>query len=116
MWWGKVNRAIDRERFGLLQKSTLQSLTKKDLFVQDCFVGADPTYRLCVRVITERAWHSLFARTMFLPVPAGHRSDEHSPQFTVIDVPSMEADPHIHGTTSNVFIVVDFSKSHFSVL
>ena len=110
VWWGKVNRAIDRERFGLLQKSTLQSLTKKDLFVQDCFVGADPTYRLCVRVITERAWHSLFARTMFLPVPAGHRSDEHSPQFTVIDVPSMEADPHIHGTTSNVFIVVDFSQ------
>ena len=110
VWWGKVNRSIDRERFNLLQKATLQTLVERDLFVQDCFVGADPAYRLSVRVITERAWHSLFARTMFLPVPAGERADKDGPEFTVIDVPSMEADPSVHGTTSEVFIVLDFSQ------
>jgi len=110
VWWGKVNRAIDRKRFDLLHKATLQALIGRDLFVQDCFVGTDPAYRLSVRVITERAWHSLFARTMFLPLPAGERVDENGPEFTVIDVPSMEADPSVHGTTSGVFIVLDFSQ------
>ena len=39
----------------------------KELFVQDCYAGADPAYRLPIRVITEKAWHSLFARHMFIP-------------------------------------------------
>ncbi len=38
----------------------------RELFVQDTFVGADPKYRLAIRVVSELAWHSLFARTMFI--------------------------------------------------
>ena len=110
VWWGSVNRPIESERFRALQQSTLASLDGKELFVQDCFAGADPEYRLPVRIITERAWHSLFARTMFLPSPAGTEPGGHAPEFTVIDVPSMEADPAVHGTNSGVFIVMDFSQ------
>ena len=108
--WGQVNRSIDRKRFDLLHKATLQALVGRDLFVQDCFVGADPAYRLSVRVITERAWHSLFARTMFRPRLTGERAEENGRDFTVIDVPSMKADPSVHGTTSDVFIILDFSQ------
>ena len=78
----------------------LASLEGKDLFVQDCHVGADPEFRLPIRVITERAWHSLFARTMFLAGPAGVTAPEHRPEFTVINSPSMQADPAVHGTSS----------------
>ncbi len=110
VWWGTVNRPIEAERFRLLQNAMVASLEGKELFVQDCFAGADPAYRLPVRLITERAWHSLFTRTMFLPLPAGTEPGEHVPEFTVIDVPSLEADPAVHGTSSGVFIVVDFSR------
>ena len=110
VWWGTVNRPIEAEQFRPLQKAALASLEGKELFVQDCFAGADPAYRLPVRVITERAWHSLFARIMFLPSPAGTEPGEHVPEFTVIDVPSFDADPAVHGTNSGVFIVVDFSQ------
>ena len=65
--WGSVNRSVTAEQFEAVSNAMFAALGDTDLFVQDCFVGADPNYRLAVRIITERAWHSLFARTMFLP-------------------------------------------------
>ena len=72
--WGKVNRAIDEASFNALLARMQAYAAGKDLFVQDCYAGADPGYRLPIRVITERAWHSLFARHMFIvafPSPSG---------------------------------------------
>lgn len=64
--WGKVNQPLDPAKFDGLYKRLLAYLHGKDLFVQDCFAGASPEHRLPVRVITENAWHSLFARNMFI--------------------------------------------------
>ena len=110
VWWGKVNRSIEPEQFKVIRDRMLSSLKGKELFVQDCVAGADPDYSLRVRVITERAWHSLFARTMFLESPAAAEPARQEPEFTVIDIPSVEADPEIHGTNSPVFILADFSE------
>ena len=66
IWWGNVNRPLEPRRFDRLHARVLAHLQGKELFVQDCFVGADPAYRRPIRVITETAWHSLFARTMNL--------------------------------------------------
>jgi phosphoenolpyruvate carboxykinase (ATP) len=69
--WGKVNRPFDPVRFDALYKRMLAYLHGKDLFVQDCFAGASPDHRLPVRVITEKAWHSLFARNLFVRATPG---------------------------------------------
>ena len=110
VWWGNVNRSIEEAQFDDLRHRMLASLDGKELFVQDCFAGADPEYRLPIRIVTERAWHSLFARTLFLPSPPGARDPGHQPQFTVINSPSMQADPEVHGTHSGVFIVLNFAE------
>ncbi len=65
VWWGTHNRPITPEKFTLLYHRLQAYLQGKDVFVQDCHAGADPVYRLPIRVITEQAWHSLFARNMF---------------------------------------------------
>ena len=110
VWWGKVNRPLQAARFDALYHETIQALDGATLYVQDCFAGADPDYRLPVRIVTERAWHSLFARTMFLEQPAGTPPGNHEPEFTVIDIPSMTADPVRHGTNSPVFILLNFAR------
>ncbi|MXZ73145.1 MAG: phosphoenolpyruvate carboxykinase (ATP) [Acidobacteria bacterium] len=110
VWWGKVNRPIDGAVFDALYEETMASLDGRTLYVQDCFAGADPDYRLPIRIVTERAWHSLFARTMFLEQPAGTPPGGHEPQFTVIDIPSMTADPARHGTNSGTFILLNFAR------
>src|SRR5713101_1515918 len=66
IWWGKVNRPIDAGKFAALYQRMISQLHGKDLFVQDCFAGADPHYRLPVRIVTETAWHNLFARNLFI--------------------------------------------------
>src|SRR3989441_5088776 len=106
--WGKVNRAMEPAHFDVLHRELLGSLSGKELFVQDCYAGADPKYRLPVRIVTELAWHSLFVRHLLIADPG--TGPAHVPEFTVIDSPSFKADPKRHGTNSEVVIALNFEK------
>jgi phosphoenolpyruvate carboxykinase (ATP) len=106
--WGKVNRPMEPSHFDALHRDMLASLTGTELFVQDVYAGADPAYRLPVRIITEFAWHSLFCRHMFIDDPQA--AEAAAPQFTIVDTPSFKADPARHGTNSDVVIAVHFAK------
>jgi len=108
--WGDVNRPIAADKFEAVHQAVIEHLRGKDLFVQDCYAGADPAYRLPIRVVTERAWHGLFARHMFITEPDRAKLDGHRPELTVINAASCHADPTAHGTNSDVFILLDFSK------
>ena len=110
VWWSKVNRAIDPAQFDAVHQRMLNYCEGKELFVQDCYAGADPAYRLPVRIITEQAWHSLFAKHMFIDVPGAGGGPVHTPEFTVIDMPGLTADPKVHGTNSEVFVLLNFAK------
>jgi phosphoenolpyruvate carboxykinase (ATP) len=107
--WGKINQPFDSSRFDALYKRLVSYLQGKDLFVQDCFAGARPEHRLPIRVITEKAWHSLFARNMFIQATP-EELIKHKPAFTVIDIPSFHAVPSMDGTNSEAFIIVNFDK------
>ena len=66
IWWGKENIPFDKKQFDSLYARLLAYLQGRELFVQDCFAGADSRYQIPIRVITETAWHSLFSRNMFI--------------------------------------------------
>jgi phosphoenolpyruvate carboxykinase (ATP) len=106
--WGTVNRPMEPAHFDALHQDLVGSLSGKDLFVLDCFAGADPAYRLPVRIINEFAWHNLFCRNLFIDDPAA--ADAAAPQFTIIDSPSFKADPKRHGSNSDVMIALNFAK------
>lgn len=109
VWWGESNQPMPPERFEALYHRLLAYLQGKDIFVQDLFAGADPKYRMPIRVITERAWHNLFARNLFIqPTPEELQGFE--PRFTVIQVPGFTAVPEVDGTRSGVFVVLNFTR------
>ena len=110
VWWGKVNRPLERSQFNAVRDRLLAHIRERDLFVFDGYAGADPAYRLPVRVITELAWHSLFARNMFRREPDGAALEAFEPRFTVISAPSCLADPETHGTYSGTFILIDLEQ------
>src|SRR5690606_37153135 len=83
IWWGEYNRPIDPETFNELYNRIQGYLQDRDVFVQDCFVGADLDYRMPIRVISEYAWHSLFARNMFILPRNREEYRQHVPDFTV---------------------------------
>lgn len=107
--WGEVNVAMDEGAFDRLHAKMQVHLQTRELFVQDLTAGADPDYRLAVRVVSESAWHALFARNMFLR-PALDALADFAPDFTVLHAPSLQADPATDGTQSEVFVVVNFAR------
>ncbi len=109
IWWGNVNQAFDPTTFERLYSRVLAYVQGKDLFVQDLYVGADAAYRVPIRVVTELAWQSLFARNMFIR-PDRNELSGHVPQFTVLDVSLFQADPELDGTRSEAFVVVSFDR------
>src|SRR5919106_2531034 len=108
VFWGDVNKDYPQDKFNALKERMMAHANGRDLFVQDTFVGADPNYRLPIRVINELAWHSLFARTMF--ISNIKETEPHQPEFTIINFPSFQADPQRDGTRSPTFILMDFSQ------
>jgi phosphoenolpyruvate carboxykinase (ATP) len=109
IWWFPGNQPIDPEKFdGLLQKM-IDYIAENNVYVQDVFACADPAFRLKVRVVSQLAWHSLFAHNLFIrPAPEEKRRFE--PDFTVISLPGVKADPPRDGTRSETFILVNLGR------
>jgi phosphoenolpyruvate carboxykinase (ATP) len=107
--WGEVNRPISSAQFAQLRDRMIASMHDRDLYVLDCAAAADPAYRLRLRIVTERAWHQLFARNLFLRLTPDEL-ERHIPEFTVIDLPTFKANPATDGTRSETFIIISFAE------
>ncbi|GAB4505130.1 MAG: phosphoenolpyruvate carboxykinase (ATP) [Anaerolineales bacterium] len=110
VWWGQYNRPMSAEKFDELYARLLGYLQGRDLFVQDVYAGADEHYRLPVRVVTEMAWHSMFARNMFLLPQSLEEYKRFVPDFTLLAVPGFKAAPSVDNTNSETFIALSFEK------
>jgi len=110
VWWGQYNRPFTAENFSALLCRVQGYLQGRDVFVQDCYAGADPDYRLPIRIITEKAWHSLFARIMFQRIRNQDQLKKHVPEFTVIAVPGFQSSPIIDSTRTETCIIINFRE------
>jgi phosphoenolpyruvate carboxykinase (ATP) len=110
VWWGSVNRAIEEEKFMNLTYRLQAYLQNKDVFIQDCYAGAAPDHRIPIRIITERAWHNLFARNLFIQMNTMDEMLTHEPEFTIVNVPRFHAVPELDGTNSEAFILLHLGR------
>lgn len=110
IWWGQYNRPYSPELFDLLFSRVQGFLQGRDVFVQDCYAGADRNYQLPIRIITEHAWHSLFSRNMFILPNSREDYLRHFPEFTLIAVPSFKAFPQIDNTSKDTIIALNFDQ------
>ena len=110
IWWGEYNRPYSTDKFNELVNRVQGFLQGQDVFIQDCYAGADPDYQLPVRIITELAWHSMFSRNMFILPETNEDYRRHVPEFTVIAIPSFQAFPQIDNTNSKTVIALNFDQ------
>ena len=110
VWWDG-NRKLSKEHFDTLYQDILAHCKGRTLFAQDLYGGADPTYRIKVRVFTELAWHSLFIRTLLIR-PDRSELSGFVPELTIIDIPSFTPDAKRHGGRegSDTMVAIDFSR------
>jgi len=111
VWWGDFNRAFPEDKFDALYARVLRYLEGQQIYIEDCLVGADSRYEKPLRVVTQDAWHALFARTMFVrPVDIGREIAANEPEFTVIHVPHFQAMPSHDGTNSEAFVILHLTR------
>jgi phosphoenolpyruvate carboxykinase (ATP) len=107
--WGAINQPISAAHFEAMHQKILAYYRGRDAWVLDCYAGADPAYRLPVRVVTETAWHNLFARNMFIRPPLEDLAT-FAPSFTILHAPGLDANGKADGVNSSTFILVDFDR------
>ena len=107
--WG-LNKPIDEAHFDALHRDMMTYVQDKELYVLDAWGGADPAYRVPVRIVTEYAWHNLFARNMFIPELDAENRANHRPEYTVIDCPGFKADTARHGSRTETAIFVHYGR------
>ncbi len=110
IWWGEYNRPLSAAKFNEILARVQAYCQGEELFVQDCYVCADPAYRIPIRIVTEKAWQSLFVRHMFL-TPSNQEELKHFvPEFTVLAVTGFKVDPRIDGTRTDTAIILNFAE------
>jgi len=114
IWWGTVNHLLPEDRFEALRDKVVAHLDGQELFVVDAFAGADPAHRISVRVVTGRAYHALFAKTMFIE-PTPEELAEFRPQALVLHAPEVEADPETDGTRTGTFVVLHPTRTEILI-
>ncbi len=109
VWWGDVNIPFDSQKFDLLYHRVCAYLAGKEIFVRDAYACADPEYRTNIRVVTEQAYHNIFANNLFLR-PSKEEVLNFSPEWTIVNAPGFKADPAIDGTRQHNFAILNFTK------
>jgi phosphoenolpyruvate carboxykinase (ATP) len=109
IWWGGFNKPVSETVFERMLERVRAYFQGKELFVQDLYGGADPVYRLNVRIVSDSAWHSLFVRNMFIRPPIEALAN-FVPDFTILHAPRFFGDAAADGTASDTFIFVNFGR------
>ena len=114
VWWGAVNQPIDAAVRASLGERLRAHLGAGDVYVIDAWAGADPTHRLPLRVVTESAWHALFARTLFIE-PTDEELAVHEPEAVVLHAPGFTADPDADGTRAGNFVILHLTDQEILI-
>jgi phosphoenolpyruvate carboxykinase (ATP) len=115
IWWGEVNRPIALEHYDRLRARLMDYLATRKVYAQDCFIGAHPAHRRSLRVYTETAWASIFAKNLFRR-PTAEELAGFTPNFTIINVPSFKADPATEGVRSETAILVNLQAMEIIIV
>jgi phosphoenolpyruvate carboxykinase (ATP) len=115
IWWGDVNHPISEEHYDRLRARLMAYLGDRRLYSQDLFIGAHPAHRRSLRVYTETAWASIFARNLFRR-PSAEDLASFAPNFTILNVPSFEADPATEGTRTGTAILLHLQRMEIIIV
>ncbi len=110
IWWGRINQKLAGDKFEGLRGRVADYLGQQpELFTQDLFAGADPAHRVRVRLVTQSAWHALFARNMFIR-PTAEELVGFEPDYVILHAPHFQASPALDGVRTTTAIALSFAK------
>ncbi|KAJ2493597.1 Protein kinase C-like 1 [Coemansia sp. RSA 2050] len=117
VWWGPVNKKLSGESFSANYDRAVSYLnTRERLYVFDGYAGWDPKYRIKVRVVCARAYHSLFMNNMLIRPTQEELENFGEPDFTIFNAGQCAADPHVEGVESETSVAISFERKQMVIL
>lgn len=107
--WGEINIPISSKTFDNLLHKMSTFIRDREVWVRDCYAGANPAYRLNVTVINTTPWANLFCHHLFLR-PSATELENYQQEWVILQAPEFLADPVIDGTRQENFTIINFSK------
>jgi phosphoenolpyruvate carboxykinase (ATP) len=105
--WGKVNQPFTQENFNYLWQKACEYLSNEEIFISHAQVGADKTHYLPIKLITQTAWHNLFAKQLFIR-PTQYNPGQ-KPEWTIVSAPGFKTKAGEHGCHSDGTLVINFT-------
>lgn len=106
--WGAINQPFDADQFNALWSRVYEYLSFKEVFISRLKIGADPNYSVPLQVITETAWHNLFATQLF--IRDKHIDTTRPDTWTIMSAPGFITIPERDGTHSDGAVIIHFSQ------
>jgi phosphoenolpyruvate carboxykinase (ATP) len=108
--WNQINQALSSDNFDALWSKALHYLESQETqFVSHLKVGAHESFGIPVKVMTELAWHSIFANVLFIR-PETRITQPEPNQWTILSAPGFKTDPARDGVNSDASVILNFSK------
>ena len=122
-WSSPNNIPVDQETFDMAFDDAIDLLGRLDkIYVTDRVIGADPSYALPVRLVTDWALGALFSDNMFRPMTSAvtEKSCFRNRPFTVVALPYHKLDKNRYegrlridprfGHTSTMIVGIDLDR------
>ncbi|CAG8526498.1 9739_t:CDS:2 [Paraglomus brasilianum] len=117
VWWGPVNQKLPEHVFLINRERAIDYLnTRSRIYVFDGFAGWDPKYRIKVRVVCARAYHSLFMQNMLIRPTTEELKNFGQPDFTIYNAGAFPANRYTTGMTSTTSVAIDFNMREMVIL
>jgi len=107
--WGPRINELAVSNYESFLNRLMSYMQNKNVYVQNCYACGNSPYQIPIRIVTETAWHSLFARNMFLPIYDQKDPESYSPEFTVLHLPSFQSIPEVDGTRSRTAVIINMT-------
>lgn len=119
LWWGEgsPNIEMDEHTFMINRERAVDYLNSLDkVYVNDQFLNWDPENRIKVRIISARAYHSLFMQNMCIRPSAEELEDFGEPDFTIYNGGMFPANRFTHYMTSSTSIDINLKRKEMVIL
>lgn len=119
LWWGKGSPNIEMDEHTFLVNREravdyLNSLEK--VYVNDQFLNWDPEHRIKVRIVSARAYHSLFMHNMCIRPTPEELEEFGTPDFTIYNAGQFPCNRYTHYMTSSTSIDMNLTRKEMVIL
>ncbi|KAH0451237.1 hypothetical protein IEQ34_018536 [Dendrobium chrysotoxum] len=119
LWWGKgsPNIEMDEHTFLVNRERAVDYLNSLDkVFVNDQFLNWDSENRIKVRIVSARAYHSLFMHNMCIRPTPEELENFGTPDFTIYNAGQFPCNRYTHYMTSSTSIDINLARKEMVIL